>query len=192
MSISAVTNSNSIGLVQSATSRSTASNSGNTSANSSSALSSAPQASSIVTLSPGAQTIANFNAVGISVENVALPTLAPGESDFQALQAQAAAHPPGVLTEADFASVATEYGDTAAQADQLFAALDAGDSGPLTNQQVLGALSQTGSNPDSATSQELIKLMNDGGPDAVTSSQYLSFETALIDAETPAGTPSAA
>lgn len=192
MSISAITNSNSIGLVQSASSNGTASNSGTRNASSSTGSTSASQASSIVTLSPDAQVLASFNAQGVSVENVALPTLAPGESDFQALQGLAAAHPPGDLTEADFASVATEYGDTTAQADQLFAALDTGDSGSLTNQQVLGALSQTGSDPDTVTSQELIKLMNDGGADAVTANQYTAFETALIDAETPTGTPSAA
>ena len=192
MSISAITNGNSIGLVQSASSNGTASNSGTRNASGSTGSTGTSQASSIVTLSPGAQVLASFNAQGVSVENVALPTLAPGESDFQALQGLAADHPPGDLTEADFASVATEYGDTTEQADQLFAALDTDDSGSLTNRQVLGALSRTGSDPDTATSQELIKLMNDGGADAVTANQYMAFETALIDAETPTGTPSAA
>jgi hypothetical protein len=192
MSISSVTNINSTGLVPSASSNSVVSNSGIGSASNSAGSSSASQASSIVTLSAGAQVIADFNAQGVSVETVALPTLTDGESVFQAVQEQAAAHPTGDLTEADFASVAAEYGETAKQADQLFAALDANGSGSLTNQQVLGALSQTGSDPGAATSQELIAMMNGGGPDAVTADQYMAFETALIDAETPAAGSNAA
>ncbi len=98
------------------------------------------------------------------------PTHSPGKND-------------GLISQSAFEAAAAQFGATKTQADQLFASLDTDDRGSVSNAQLLKALANTGSDPHSATSQALLKLMNTNGDNTVSSSEFLKFESAMITAE---------
>jgi hypothetical protein len=203
VSVSAIANNNGASLLQAdaqstSPTASTTDSAANTAATASktSAETSVPESSTQVTLSPDAQAIANLNRVGITMFETSLaglnlpPRSSPGFAQALA-QAVDASRPPtnsvgqndGLISQSAFEAVAAQFGATKTQADQIFASLDTDGSGSVSNAELLKAMANTGSDPHSATSQALLKLMDTNGDNTVSSSEFLKFESAMISAE---------
>jgi len=203
VSVSAIANNNGACLLQAdAQSTSPTASTTDSAANTASTASktstetSAPESSTQVTLSPDAQAIANLNRAGITMFQFSLagldlpPQSSPGFA--QALAQAANANRPqtgnvgqndGLISQSDFEAVAAKFGATKTQADQLFASLDTDGSGSVSNAELLNAMASTGTDPNSATSQALLKLMDTNGDSTVSGSEFLKFESAMISAE---------
>ena len=203
MSVSAIANNNGASLLQAeaqstsptaATTESVANTADATSKTS--AETSVPESSTRVTLSPDAQVIANLNRGGVTMFEGSLagldlpPQSSPGFA--QALiQAVGANHPQthsagtndGLISQSAFEAAAAQFGATKTQADQLFASLDTDGSGSVSNAELLKAMANTGSDPQSATSQALLKLIDTNDDKTVSSGEFLKFESAMVTAE---------
>ncbi|WP_213769102.1 hypothetical protein [Caballeronia sp. dw_19] len=105
----------------------------------------------------------------LNSETVAPPTNAEGKQD-------------GQISEAAFEQVVEQFGGSKTQADQLFGALGAGDSNPLTNAELLQGLAAT-SDSSSTSSQSLLTLMDQNGDGSASQTEFLALETALVAAE---------
>jgi len=203
MSVSAIANNNGAGLLQAAAqstspTAATTDSVANTAAADSktSAETSVPESSTRVTLSPDAQAIANLNRGGITMFEGSLagldlpPQSSPGFAQALA-QAVGADRPPthsagqnnGVISQSAFEAEAAQFGATKTQADQLFASLDTDGSGSVSNAELLKAMANTDSDPQSATSQALLKLIDTNDDKTVSSGEFLKFESAMVTAE---------
>jgi hypothetical protein len=154
-----------------------------------------------VTLSPQAKTIASLAAKGISVEVVSFASMGlpppPSQggqpaalSYFEKISAaqgttphDANGNPDGQISQTGLEQVVQQFGSTKAQADQLFAALDTNGNSSLSNAEVLSGLAATSTDPNSAVSQSLLKLMDQNGDNSVSQDEFLALETALVEAE---------
>lgn len=165
------------------------------------AAGSGAQSSTLVTLSSNAQDLAKLNAEGVTVTetSLVLPSRSSGVSNIdyakQVLQATRGTviSPPmngrqydGVISQSAFETAAGQFGETKAQADQLFASLDTNGSGTISHAALLSAMGAAGSNPNNPTEQTLLKAMDTSGNGVVSSSEFLAFENAMIAAEKPA------
>jgi hypothetical protein len=133
-------------------------------------------------LSAGAQGLAALNAAGVTV------TVVP----YSAGSLAGGNRPPGLpgggdgsISQASFQSVLQSYGATQQEAARIFAAADTGGGTSLSNRELLTELGSTASS-SSTTSQELLRLMDANHDGSVSSSEYLNFETSLVEAETAA------
>lgn len=155
-----------------------------------------PVPSTTVTLSTQALSFASLNAAGVttiqlSAEDLAgMPKSFATEADLeQAVQvvrnAAIAASPPkdGAVTKADFDTLASQFGTTKAQADQVFDELDSDNNGSVSNDELLSGLGKTGSASGSASSQALMKMVDKNSDGTVDESEFVNFEGAVISAE---------
>ena len=144
------------------------------------AASSSEPSSSRVTLSPDAQALAGLNADGVTVMQVPISyALSSGIP-------RPATPTIGTESEAAFETVAEQFGATKSQADQDFQAIDTNDSGSMSNSEFLTAMGDT-RNTSSSTSQALLSLMDSNGNGTVSGSEFVTFETAVVGAETAPG-----
>jgi Ca2+-binding EF-hand superfamily protein len=79
--------------------------------------------------------------------------------------------------------VAEQFGASQAQAAQDFTAIDANGSPMVSNAALLSALANTKNGTD-PQAQALLSLMDTSKDGSVSGSEYLTFETALVSAET--------
>ena len=89
----------------------------------------------------------------------------------------------GLISQSAFEAAAAQFGATKTQADQLFASLDTDGSGSVSNAELLKAMANTDSDPQSATSQALLKLIDTNDDKTVSSGEFLKFESAMVTAE---------
>lgn len=149
--------------------------------------SSAPASSSVVTLSPEAQTYAKLNAEGVTITQVGLAAGNPVQN-LEKAASNAVGLQNGAVSQTDFETLAAQFGASKAQADQVFQQLDSNNNGSVSNSELLKALGNTdGSGGTSASSQALLKLIDANGDGTVSGSEYLKFETAFVAAETSGG-----
>lgn len=92
----------------------------------------------------------------------------------------------GSISQSDAESVIKNLGGTATQAEQIFTALDTDQNGSLSNEELLNAISQLGSNTASTGVQALEKLLVPDGSSTISEGSLLSFESAMVAAEKPA------
>ncbi|RKP47796.1 hypothetical protein [Pararobbsia silviterrae] len=132
------------------------------------------------------------DGVTVSVQSLAgldLPQgLSPSSATYQqdllkALNAAPHESSGDTLSQSAFVSLIEQFGGTQTQADQLFSQLGGTDSGTVSNAQMLDALGQLSSDPSSTTSQMLLSLMDSNHNQVVSSSEFMQFETAMVDAE---------
>jgi hypothetical protein len=176
-----------------------------TASNPSSDENSSVDSSTKVTLSPEAQALGKLAAEGItstetSLAGLAIPTLSSGESlkDYAhqlglALQSRSVTAPTnsygqydGAIAEPDFNAGIAQLGGTKTQAGQIFASLDTDHSGSISNSELLNAMSELGSDPNSSSMQTLAKLVDTNSNKVLTSDELLRFETAMVSMEKPA------
>ncbi|CAN7313231.1 hypothetical protein [Caballeronia sp. LjRoot31] len=160
------------------------------------------QSSTQVTLSPEAKSLAALSSEGVtltqsSIAGLDLPSLSsvrdnPADlaSYLRTLNSGTVAPPTnaegkqdGEISEAAFEQVVEQFGGSKTQADQLFGALGANDSNPLTNAVLLQGLAATSTDSSSAGSQSLLTLMDQNGDGSASQTEFLTLETALVAAE---------
>ncbi|HEY4352413.1 MAG TPA: EF-hand domain-containing protein [Paraburkholderia sp.] len=158
--------------------------------------------SSIVTLSPQGQSIADLASKGITVTEVSLASL--GISPDQVAQAktpaqaaalmeevnkkmQEAGDTPkqgGAVSEQDFDNlIEKQLGGTKAQADQLFAAFDSNNDGSISNSEMLNELGSLTGDSTSPAAQTLLGLMDSNHDGAADSTEFIQFETSFVQQE---------
>lgn len=93
----------------------------------------------------------------------------------------------GQVVESAFENAVKEFGGTKAQGAQLFALLNTGDTGSISNSQLLGALAATLNDPSSPASKALMTAMDSDKNGQVSGNEFVQFETALQASEY--GTP---
>jgi hypothetical protein len=139
----------------------------------------AASSASTVTLSADAQAMARLNAMGVTIETVKVTGLSRGGLPLP---------PPGgangSLSQSSFQDVLEGYGASAQQAEAAFSAADQDGNGSISNGELLGAMSSTG-NSTSAAAQRLLQLMDTNHDGSVSSTEFVSLETAMVQAETP-------
>lgn len=86
----------------------------------------------------------------------------------------------GVISKSAFETATGQFGETKAQADQLFASFNTNGSGTISQNGLLSAMAATGCNPNNATEQTLLKLMDTNGDCDLSRSEFLPFETAMV------------
>ncbi|HTH95127.1 MAG TPA: hypothetical protein VL550_07840 [Rhodocyclaceae bacterium] len=163
------------------------------------------EASSVVTLSAGANWIAGANAVGLTVAISSIPaqlidnngqTSSDALARIKAAAAQsvqdihrpydAATHKSiGVISQTNFENEVQNLGGSLSSADALFVALDANSNGFVSDSELYTALGSTQSNPNSTTSQALMRLMDANDDGSVSTMEYEKVELGLTNVETP-------
>ena len=126
-----------------------------------------PSMSDTVTLSPEAQTIASFNAEGIS-RGVQPPSPSPV--------------PNGSAAKSDFEAVMSGFGLSTQQADQDFAAMDSNGDGSISHSEMLSAMNAT-SQGGSSLSEGLRQVMDMNHDGSVSGTEFVNLETALVGVE---------
>lgn len=134
-----------------------------------------------VTLSADAQALAGLNADGITVTQE--PIDGYQLSSGKLLPATPTS---GTVSETAFETIAEEFGASKSQADQDFQAMDANNSGSISNGELLTAMGDT-RNSASASSRALLSLMDTNHDGSVSGTEFVNFETALVGAEKAAG-----
>jgi EF hand len=136
-----------------------------------------PSMSDTVTLSPEAQTIASFNAEGISVVIVHSAGLSRGVQPPSPSPV-----PNGSASKSDFEAVMSGFGLSTQQANQDFAEMDRNDDGAISNSEVLSAMSAT-SQGGSSFSEGLRQVMDMNHDGSVSGTEFVNLETALVGVE---------
>ena len=136
-----------------------------------------PSMSDTVTLSPEAQTIASFNAEGISVVIVHSAGLSRGVQPPSPSPV-----PNGSASKSDFEAVMSGFGLSTQQANQDFAEMDRNDDGAISNGEVLSAMSAT-SQGGSSFSEGLRQAMDMNHDGSVSGTEFVNLETALVGVE---------
>lgn len=158
---------------------------------------SAPEPSTQVTLSADAQALARINAEGVTVTQGSIMGLhAPGGSPSTSIQqlmdavrslaphTNSQGQADGYVCGADFETmIAQRFGRATVQVPNLFNAFDIDGSGSISNPEMLSAMSSTGSDPTSSSSQALLHAMDTNGDGTVSVDEYTQFETAMVEAE---------
>lgn len=90
----------------------------------------------------------------------------------------------GAISSADFSKVMGSLGATQAEADSLLKGLDSNGDGAITNDEILHGLAGTDSQPNTATAQLMLSLMdrtgnNDG---VVQQREFMDVESSLVRA----------
>jgi hypothetical protein len=177
-----------------------AATSGNTAASTSTSTSAdAPASSTIVTLSPDAQTLASLAAEGVSFSLTSMASLGISASDIanattpaqqyalaQRVHQGLISHgdlmtPGGSVSQSGFENLVTQFGGTKTQADQLFQSLDTNGDGSVSTDEFLDGMGSTSG--DSPVAQSLLELMDTDGSGSVNSSEFINFEMAFAQTE---------
>jgi EF-hand domain pair len=139
-----------------------------------------PSSASTVTLSPEAQSFASLNEMGVTVTLVSGRGLSSG---IQPVPFPGGSN--GVLSQASFQQVLESYGAISSEAQQIFSAADTNQDGSISNSELLGAMSSTATST-SPEAQRLLQLMDTNHNGSVSGTEYVTMETSMVQAETPA------
>lgn len=93
----------------------------------------------------------------------------------------------GEISQSAFKTVIQQMGGTTTEATQIFALFDTDHNASISNSDLLSGMSQLGSSAPGSPTQELLKLLVPAGDSTLTGNEFLSFESALVAVEKPAG-----
>jgi hypothetical protein len=150
-----------------------------------------PEPSTTVTLSQDGLALANLASEGITVTQISGPSLSRLVASGQTPLVSSPGVTGGAISQPDFERLILQAGGTKEQADQLFSTFDSNSDGAVSPSEVLSGLSKA--RDKSPFAQTLLSLMdkNGDGNGAVSSTEFVRFETELVSAEKPSGSSAA-